>query len=127
MKKTVVLTVLLLFLVTACGREEQVTFTKDTYPSVDGLTVTIPLSEAMASKLLAMNKEEARRFVRHNTTHKAYVNLIKGKADIIFVTEPSSGELSLAKEKNVELVVVPVVKDAFVFLVNVKNPQETFF
>jgi len=117
--------VLLLFLVTACGREEQVAFTKDTYPRVDGSTVTIPLSEAMASKLLGMNKEEARKFVRHNTTHNAYVNLIEGKADIIFVTEPSSGELSLAKEKNVELVVVPVVKDAFVFLVNVNNPQET--
>lgn len=125
MKKTVVLIALLLFLATACGREEKVTFTKADYPRVDGSTVTIPLSEAMASKLLAMNKEEARKFVRHNTTHNAYVNLIEGKADIIFVTEPSSGELSLAKEKNVELVVVPVVKDAFVFLVNVKNPQET--
>lgn len=125
MKKTVLLVVLLLLLVTACGREEQVAFTKDTYPRVDGSTVTIPLSEAMASKLLAMNKEESRKFVRHNTTHNAYVNLIEGKADIIFVTEPSVEELALAKEKNVELVVVPVVKDAFVFLVNVKNTLDT--
>lgn len=125
MKRVLLLAVLLVFLLAACGREEKVSFTKNTYPRVDGSTVTIPLSEAMASKLLAMDGKEARKFVKHNTTHNAYVNLIEGKADIIFVTEPSEEELALARERNIELEVTPVVKDAFVFLVNVKNPVET--
>ncbi|MHB8157578.1 MAG: PstS family phosphate ABC transporter substrate-binding protein [Desulfocucumaceae bacterium] len=125
MRKYIVLTVLLLFVFTGCGQEDKKSFTRDNYPRVDGSTVTIPLSEALASRLLGMSGEEAKQYVRHNKTHSAYVNLIEGSADIIFVTEPSPDELALAKEKNIELEVVPVVKDAFVFLVNVKNPVDT--
>jgi phosphate transport system substrate-binding protein len=100
-------------------------FTKETYPRVDGSTATIPLSESIAAELLSLTSEEAHSFIKHNTTHNAYVNLIDGKADIIFVTEPSEEELKLAKEKGVELEVVPVVKEAFVFLVNKQNPVDT--
>lgn len=125
MKKTLLLLVLLLFIVPACGKADKAVFTKENYPRVDGSTVTIPLSEAMASKLLNMNGREAASFVKHYTTHDAYVNLVAGKADIILVTEPSDEELALAGAKNIELEVVSVVKDAFVFLVNVKNPVES--
>jgi phosphate transport system substrate-binding protein len=97
-------------------------FTKETYPKVDGSTATIPLSEAFAENLLGITSKEAAIYIKHNTTHNAYVNLIDNKADIIFVTEPSNEELALAKKANVELEVVPVVKEAFVFLVNTKNP-----
>jgi phosphate transport system substrate-binding protein len=100
-------------------------YTKETYPKVDGSTATIPLSESIAAELLSLTSEEAHSFIKHNTTHNAYVNLIDGKADIIFVTEPSEDELKLAKEKGVELEVVPVVKEAFVFLVNKQNPVDT--
>ncbi|MFZ5351847.1 MAG: PstS family phosphate ABC transporter substrate-binding protein [Bacillota bacterium] len=102
-----------------------VRFTKDSYPRVDGSTATIPLSEAAASKLLSLSQDEVKKFIKHNRTHQAYVNLIDGKADIIFVTEPSADELELAKKAGIELEVVPVVKEAFVFLVNKNNPVDT--
>ena len=100
-------------------------FTKDNYPKVDGSTATIPLSENIAAKLLTLTPEEGKAFIKHNTTHNAYVNLLAGKADIIFVTEPSIGELDLAKKAGIELEVVPVVKEAFVFLLNKKNPVDS--
>jgi phosphate transport system substrate-binding protein len=100
-------------------------FNKKSYPRVDGSTATIPLSENIAGKLLSMTPEESKQFIKHNTTHNAYVNLIEGKADIIFVTEPSIEELELAKKAGIELEVVPVVKEAFVFLVNKENPVDT--
>jgi phosphate transport system substrate-binding protein len=100
-------------------------FTKETYPRVDGSTATIPLSQSFAAKLLSISADESKKFIKHNTTHNAYVNLIDGKADIIFVTEPSQEELALAKSKGVELEVVPIVKEAFVFLVNKQNPVST--
>lgn len=125
MKKAFLLLVLLLFIVPGCGRADKATFTKENYPRVDGSTVTIPLSEAMASRLLNMDGKQAASFVKHYTTHDAYVNLVAGKADIILVTEPSDEELALARAKNIELEVVPVVKDAFVFLANVNNPVES--
>lgn len=99
-------------------------FTKETYPKVDGSTATIPLSQDIAKEILSLSKEDAEKFIKHNTTHNAYVNLIDGKTDIIFVTEPSADELKLAKDKGVELEVVPVVKEAFVFLVNKSNPVD---
>jgi phosphate transport system substrate-binding protein len=100
-------------------------FTKDSYPRVDGSTATIPLSENIAAKLLSLTPDEGKAFIKHNTTHNAYVNLLDGKADIIFVTEPSVDELDQAKKSGVELEVVPIVKEAFVFLVNKKNPVDT--
>ena len=97
--------------------------TPEEYPIVDGSTATIPLSEAFAASVMQMDVEEARQYVLHNTTHDAYINLIEGKADIIFVTMPSDDELALAKEAGVELVVTPIVNEGFVFLTSTENPM----
>ncbi len=101
---------------------EKPVFTKETFPKIDGSTATIPLSQALASDILGMSKDDAAKFIKHNTTDPAYQNLIKGTADIIFVTPPSQEELKAAKDANLELEVIPVVKEGFVFLVNTKNP-----
>ena len=100
-------------------------FSQATYPRIDGSTATIPLSENIAASLLGLTSSEAKLFIKHNTTHNAYVNLIDGKADLILVTEPSADELKLAAEKGVKLEVIPIVKEAFVFLVNKANPVDT--
>jgi len=94
----------------------------ENYPKVDGSTVTIPLSEAIASKLTGLSLDEIRPYILHNKTHPAYVNLIDKKADIIFVTSPSEEELQLAEEKGVALEVIPIVSEAFVFLTHNDNP-----
>ncbi|MDK9712070.1 PstS family phosphate ABC transporter substrate-binding protein [Acidaminobacter sp.] len=97
-------------------------FTPETYPRVDGSTVTIPLSEALAARMMDMSMEEVRPYILHNKTHQAYVNLIEKKTDLIFVTAPSEEELALAKGAGVEFEIIPVVSEAFVFLVNADNP-----
>ena len=97
----------------------------EAYPRVDGSTVTIPLSEAAAASVMHLPLAEARQYVLHNKTHQAYLNLVDGKADIIFVTKPSADELAYAAEKQVELMVTPVVSEGFVFLVNKSNPVES--
>lgn len=101
------------------------TMKPEAYPRVDGSTVTIPLSEAVASAVLHLPLEEARQYVLHNKTHQAYLNLVDGTADIIFVTSPSEEELAYAAEKDVELTVTPVVSEGFVFLVNKANPVDS--
>lgn len=101
---------------------EKPKFTKETFPKVDGSTATIPLSQAIASSILGMTKEESAKFIKHSTTHSAYINLLNKNADIIFVTEPSKEELNMARDARVGLEIVPVVKEGFVFLVNTKNP-----
>lgn len=101
-----------------------VLYTKADFPKIDGSTATYPLSIEMGRELLGLDEMGAKGFITHNTTHNAYVNLIDGKADIIFVTQPSPEELELAAQKGVELEVIPVCREGFVFLVNENNPVE---
>lgn len=124
MKKIIIVTVsfliITIFLV-GC-QDKELTFTLDDYPKVDGSTVTIPLSEAIASSLTGLSLDEIRPHILHNKTHEAYVNLISKKADIIFVTSPSVEELALAEQKGIVLEVIPIVSEAFVFLNHTDNP-----
>jgi len=106
------------------GNEASLQFTAEEYPVVDGSTATIPLSEQFAAAVMGMDIEEARQYIQHNKTHAAYENLIRGDADIIFVTSPSEEELALAESSGVELEVVPVVSEGFVFLVSKDNPVD---
>lgn len=105
--------------------EQTLKLTLDEYPKIDGSTATIPLSEAVAAKVLSMDIEEARQYIVHNTTHKAYVNLLERKADVIFVTSPSEEELAMAEAKNIKMEVIPVVNEGFVFFINEKNPVKS--
>jgi phosphate transport system substrate-binding protein len=116
-----ILLVVVLVLFSGCSKKE-LSFTMETYPRVDGSTVTIPLSEALAARLTGQSVEAVRPYILHNKTHSAYVNLIENKTDLIFVTSPSKEELELAKEKGVTLEVIPIVSEAFVFLNHGDNP-----
>ncbi len=113
---------LLVVIVIATGCQASPRFTLDTYVRVDGSTVTIPLSEAIAASLTGESIEAVRPYIRHNKTHEAYINLIDGKTDLIFVTSPSEEELAYAAEKGITLEVVPIVSEAFVFLTHADNP-----
>lgn len=98
---------------------EKPIFTLGTYPKIDGSTATLPLAEAFKANFTGTDINQID--VEHTKTHNAYVNLINGDVDLILATYPSEEELKLAKEKNVELEIVPIVKEAFVFFVNKEN------
>ena len=87
------------------------------YPKIDGSTATLPLAEAFKANFTKSEEVE----VKHSKTHNAYVKLINDEVDLILVTEPSEDELELAKQKGIELEVIPVVKEGFVFYVNSEN------
>lgn len=95
-------------------------YTAGTYPKVDGSTATLPLSKALFANFTGT--EVTDKSVLCSTTHGAYLNLIADKVDLILVTEPSAEELSLAAKAGIELEVIPVVREGFVFYVNSKNP-----
>lgn len=129
MKNVKLLSILITVMLTAgvltsCA-EKKPAFTMETYPKVDGSTVTIPLSEAVAATLTDQTLEAVRPYILHNKTHQAYVNLIEKKADLIFVTSPSKEEQDLAAAKGVTLEVIPIVSEAFVFLTHVDNPVDS--
>lgn len=97
-------------------------FSEEDYPRIDGSTATLPLAEAFKANFTATDINDVE--VTHSKTHNAYVNLINRDTDLILVTYPSEDEQKLAQENGVELEIVPIVKEAFVFFVNKDNPVE---
>ena len=96
------------------------------FPKVDASLATQPLVNAMVANFTGIKEEEFDETVlNYSNTHPGYVRLINDEKDLIVVTEPSKEELELAKEKGVELDVIPVVKEGFVFYVNANNPVDS--
>lgn len=117
------------------------------YPRVDGSTSAHPLQVYIACRIHGVpcdwrpappdrerrmvpdrnaTKEMRKKVdINHTGTNTSYINLIKGFKDLILVARaPSEDELKEAKKAGVELDVRAVALDAFVVLVNVKNPVE---
>lgn len=55
-------------------------------------------------------------------TRAAYKAIVDGDADIVFCAKPSKEQLAYAQEQGVELELVPIGREAFVFVVNSNNP-----
>lgn len=59
----------------------------------------------------------------HNT-RGAYKAVVDGTADVVFCAAPSEEQLEYAAENGVELELVPIGREAFVFIVNRNNPVD---
>lgn len=97
-------------------------YTLENFPKVDASLATQPLTDAILANFVGIEKENVRSYTDYTNTHPGYIRLIDGEVDLIVVTQPSEDELAYAKQKGVELEVIPVVYDAFVFMVNEENP-----
>lgn len=119
-------------------------------PKVDGATALFPVYSAFVqatypkqdylifkdeSWRLDLNDEQVKAsdkasqnndiwFFRCTKTNDAYVRLINGEADIIFVAGPSDEQLKAAEDLGVKMKFTPIGKEAFVFFVNSKNKVE---
>ena len=118
-------------------------------PVVDGSDSTEPLRNLLMCRLLGIDcqwrqrlysnstwcvtpqwqslskedKSTLQRILQNRNTHGSFVGLIDGENDIIVTARGiSRDEQKYADEKGVELLSRPVAKDAFVFIVNPKNP-----
>jgi phosphate transport system substrate-binding protein len=125
--------------------------TLENYPHVDGATSTRALNHMIACKLLGLpytwyrlsNTMEADvcpntseygfgdpNFfdgrIQTSQTHRAIMNLIEGKADIILrSTTASPAERAVAESAGVTLIETPIALDAFVFIKNGENPVQS--
>ncbi len=114
-----------------------------TYPSIDGSTVCVPMAMEWARQWLDLPEEDLNGFVNFSTTPYAYDRLARGlpnpmvtiasrgvmmddthPIDLVIGTGPNADERRAAAEAGIELVMVPVCCDAFVFLVNSDNPVD---
>lgn len=98
-------------------------------PTIDGATALYPVYSAFVE---ALYPKESVQFdgtdftlessIQKTGTTTAFKRVIDGDIDIIFCAQPSKKQLEYAKEKNVELQLIPIGSEAFVFIVNSNNP-----
>ena len=99
---------------------------EDDLPVIDGATALYPIYAAFAQAVYPEKEYDPYNGeVMSSRTGAAYVNLINGRADIIFVAAPSKAQIDSAKNVGKELKLTPIGKEAFVFFVNSKNPVKT--
>ncbi|MCG7343224.1 substrate-binding domain-containing protein [Sporosarcina sp. ACRSL] len=99
---------------------------EDNLPIIDGATALYPIYAAFAQAVYPeKDYDPYGSEVMSYRTGEAYMNLINGKADIIFVLGPSKTQLNQAESAGKELKLTPIGKEAFVFFVNAKNPVES--
>ena len=94
-------------------------------PVIDGSTSTYPFTEAVYSNLFYAGMYHKDKPLSHSKSHASYERLINGEVDMLFASVyPASDVLELAKEKGVELELIPIAYDAMIFFTNADNPAE---
>lgn len=94
-------------------------------PKMDGSTSAIPLEAGLRAALFGLSQEDAELQVVHTTTHGSFEKLINGECDLIFTVPISEDQKQAAKDKGVELEMIPIAAEGFVFIVNADNPVKS--
>ncbi len=96
------------------------------FPALDGSAALYPLYSAFAQALNPKFTDDGAviesDLVKANNNPAAFENLLSGEADIIFVENLSEAQLEEASVRGIELNMIPLGREAFVFLVNKDNP-----
>lgn len=110
---------------TIIKQPERPVFTMETYPDICGSTVSLPLEEMLMATLTDQTIEAVRPFVPVTKTDEAYTRMFDRQCKLIFVTSPSEAEKNKASVFKFTMEIVPIVSEAFVFLVNKDNPVDS--
>lgn len=62
--------------------------------------------------------------MQYQNTIRGFTAVVDGRTDLFFTAHPSAEQMQYAQEQGVELVMVPVGMEAFVFFVNADNPVD---
>ena len=100
-------------------------YIRQNLPKMDGSTSLIPLEAGLRAKIFDISVSEATSSVNHTTTYGSFERLLNGEVDMIFSTPLSEDQYTQAKDKGLDLELVPIAAEAFVFVVNAENPVDT--
>ena len=104
----------------------------DNLPRLEGATALYPLYAAFARAVYPEDKYpvySTDNYFQHNNnpvitcsmTSGAFLRLIDGEADVVFLMGVSEEQREMARERGLELKLTPIGREAFVFFVNKRN------
>ncbi len=99
-------------------------FSFEEYPLVDGSTANLPLMAAVLSRVTGMEQSDAEAHTACTTTPGAYESLVNGTADLLLVYEAAEETKEMIENSGVGLDLIPIGRDALVFIVNESNSVE---
>lgn len=98
-------------------------------PKIDGAAALFPI---MSSIVYSIYPESSVNYVdndftsdsalQYHNTRGAFKGLVDGDVDIAICAGPNKEQVQYGLDKGVELELVPIGREAFVFIVNTKNP-----
>jgi phosphate transport system substrate-binding protein len=102
--------------------DELAAYLRTDFPALDGSTSTILMDKAIRTAILGDGT-----YVIHSKTYQALDDLTsKNRAtDMLLSVKYGQDYLERAKSDGIDLAIIPVAKEGFVFLVNKDNPVDT--
>lgn len=105
---------------------------KGELPVIDGAAAFYPVFSAFVNSIYPEDSVEfdGENFVegsalQYSNTRGAYRAIVDGDIDIAICLQPSEEQRKYAEDAGVSLTYVPIAREAFVFLVNEKNPVDS--
>lgn len=96
---------------------------ENNWPRLDGATAVYPVYASAAQALYHnLDADSVKKYVSCERTTGAYDALLHGRADIIFVAQPSVEQKNSASARGVDLHFYPIAREAFVFVTHKNNP-----
>ena len=100
-------------------------------PVIDGAAALVPIFNSFVYSLYPESsvKYENGDFtadskLQYHNTRGAYKGIVDGEIDIAFCAKPNDEQVKYGTDNGVELELTPIGREAFVFLVNSKNPVD---
>ena len=100
-------------------------------PVIDGAAALVPVFNSFVYSLYPESsvKYENGDFtsdsvLQYHNTRGAYKGIVDGDIDIAFCAKPSDEQVQYGLDKGIELELIPIGREAFVFLVNKNNPVD---
>jgi phosphate transport system substrate-binding protein len=100
----------------------------DIIPRLDGATAVYPLYAAFVQAVYPPHVGNYERYssgpdhVYCSGTHNAFESLLAGESDVVFLMDVSADQFAAARQQGWQLNLTPIGREAFVFIVNAKNP-----
>lgn len=104
--------------------ENSVVLTKKELPTLDAQVSLQPLMTAVV-KDFTQDTNFSESQLNYSDNNDCYNRLINGEVDILFATNPSDDIMTRANAMGIELELIPIAKDGFVFYVNPDNPIDS--
>lgn len=93
------------------------------FPTIDGSTATLPLTQAMYRMSTGASVKEAETAVVHSKTTRAWEGLLSADGPkLVIAYEPGENVEKAIRESGIRIVRKPIGRDALVFLANKSNP-----